>query len=500
VKRNAVFLVALVACGRIDFQEAFPAPVLPPDGGLSAAPAQEAYVKASNTRSRYYFGSSLSLSGDTLVVGAFGEPSAATGVNGNQADSSAPDAGAVYVFVRSGGTWTQQAYLKASNTDAGDLFGCAVSLDGDTLAVGAYSESSAATGINGNQVDNSAARAGAVYVFVRSGSTWTQQAYLKASNTDAGDLFGRSVSLSGDTLAVGAEGERSAATGVNGNQADDTAFEAGAAYVFVRTGTEWRQQAYIKASNTQGNDRFSSVSLSGDTLAVGAPGESSSATGINGNQADNNLSSSGAVYVFTRSGSTWRQQAYIKASNTGGDATFGRSLSLLGEALAVGAEGDASAATGVNGDQTDYRAAYSGAVYLFGRSGTTWTQQAYIKASNTESGDIFGFSVSLGPESLAIGAVGEGSAATGVNGDQLDNSVSSAGAVYTFGRSGTTWSQLSYVKASNTGTLGAFGSSVSLSGDTLGVAAPSESGGATGINGNQTDVGTSYAGAVYIFR
>jgi ABC-type Fe2+-enterobactin transport system substrate-binding protein len=134
-------------------------------------------------------------------------------------------------------------------------------------------------------------------VFVRTGTTWTQQVYLKASNTGAHDLFGSSVSLSGDSLAVGAREEASAATGVNGNQADNSAGGAGAVYVFVRTGTTWIQQAYVKASNRGGNFG-SSVSLSGETLAVGAPDESSAATGVNGNQADNSASYAGAIYVF----------------------------------------------------------------------------------------------------------------------------------------------------------------------------------------------------------
>jgi hypothetical protein len=136
------------------------------------------------------------------------------------------------VFVRNGVTWMQQAYLKASNTGAGDGFGDSVALHGDTLAVGAPGEASAATGINGNQADNSASSAGAVYVFVRNGATWMQQAYLKASNTRAGSLVGLSVALYGDTLAVGANGESSAATEVNGNQQDNTADSAGAVYVF----------------------------------------------------------------------------------------------------------------------------------------------------------------------------------------------------------------------------------------------------------------------------
>ncbi|MFN7743791.1 MAG: FG-GAP repeat protein [Phycisphaerales bacterium] len=131
---------------------------------------------------------------------------------------------------------SQQAYVKASNTGAGDIFGSSVALSGDgsTLAVGALYEASSATGLNGNQADNSATNAGAVYVFTRTGSTWAQQAYVKASNTGAGDIFGRSVALSGgSTLAVGASGEASSATGLNGNQADNSASNAGAVYVFA---------------------------------------------------------------------------------------------------------------------------------------------------------------------------------------------------------------------------------------------------------------------------
>jgi hypothetical protein len=136
------------------------------------------------------------------------------------------------VFVRSSGAWTQQAYLKASNTDAGDGFGSSVAISGDTVVVGAYAERSKATGVNGDQSDNSARSAGAAYVFVRSAGVWTQQAYLKASNTDALDYFGRSVSISGDTVVVGAYGEKSNATGVNGDQSNNSASRAGAAYVF----------------------------------------------------------------------------------------------------------------------------------------------------------------------------------------------------------------------------------------------------------------------------
>ena len=409
--------------------------------------SQQAYIKASNTNANDWFGYSVALSADgsTLAVGAYGEASATTGINGNQADNSAPEAGAVYVYTRSGSTWGQQAYIKASNTNANDWFGQSVALsaDGSTLAVGAWSEASSATGINGTQADNSASGAGAVYVYTRSGSTWNQQAYIKASNSDVGDHFGWSVALSADgsTLAVGAHGESSAATGINGNQVDNSAPDAGAVYVFTRSGSTWSQQTYLKASNTNAGDQFGRLALSADgsTLAVGAWSEDSSATGINGNQADNGASGAGAVYVFTRSGTTWSQQAYIKASNSDvsdvGD-TFGWSVALSadGSTLAVGAYGESSAATGINGNQVDNSAPDAGAVYVFTRSGSTWNQQTYLKASNTNANDWFGQGVALSADgsTLAVGAWDEASAATGINGNQADNSAPEAGAVYVY--------------------------------------------------------------------
>jgi hypothetical protein len=158
----------------------------------------------------------------------------------------------------------QTAYLKASNPGMSDHFaeggalpghtgmGLAISSDGNTIAVGAPHESSSARGINGNEGDDSAYNAGAVYVYGRSGGRWTRQAYVKASNTGAGDYFGSFVALSadGNTMAVSAHWESSAATGVNGNQGDDSLPQAGAVYVFTRSGTSWTQQAYLKASNT----------------------------------------------------------------------------------------------------------------------------------------------------------------------------------------------------------------------------------------------------------
>jgi len=464
---------------------------------------QLVYGKASNPGSNDGFGYSVALSGDTLAVGAYFESSAAVGVNGDQANDTASRAGAVYVFVRSGKTWSQQAYLKASNTGAGDNFGRAVALSGDTLAVGAAQEASAATGVNGNQNDNSAIGAGAVYVFVRTGTVWTQQAYLKASNTDRFDAFGCAVALSGDTLAIGATGEASAAIGIDGNQADNTAGSAGAVYVFARTGATWAQQAYVKPSNTGAGDDFgAALALSNDTLVVGATGEASAATGVGGNQADNSAPGAGAVYVFTRSGSTWSQQSYVKASNSEKADLFGTAVALSGETLAVGAFGEDSAATGVNGNQADNTASAAGAVYVFIRSSGTWTQQAYLKASNSGHDYEFGGSIAMAGDTLVVGASAENSGATGVGGNQSDGTAPGAGAAYVFARSGTTWEQRAYVKSSNTGSDDGFGSSLALSGDTLVIGAFGESSGAAGINpaNGQADNTVSGAGAAYIFR
>ncbi|MFG1489850.1 hypothetical protein ABMA58_11430, partial [Oceanospirillum sp. HFRX-1_2] len=386
-------------------------------------------------------------------------------------------------------------YFKASNTDADDDFGVAISLsgDGNTLVVGAHSEFSSATGVDGDQDDNSVIAAGAAYVFIRDGAIWRQQAYLKASNTHVRMYFGNTLSLSddGNTLAVGAYNE------------DGVVTSSGAVYVFKRTGTTWSQQAYIKASNIGGQDAFGfALSLSGDgnSLAVGAYNEDSDATVINGHQANNNRTNSGAVYLFTRNGDIWSQDAYIKASNAQAGDLFGSDLSLSadGKTLAVGAGGKDSR---------------SGAVYVFVHSGTVWSQQAYIQASNTEAGDqfgstegawTFGTAVSLSGDghTLAVGAAFESSNATGINGNQNDNSASRSGAVYVFTRIGSDWPQQAYIKASNTDAEDRFGHAVSLSadGNTLAVGALGQDSNAIGINGNQHDKSLANSGAVFIFK
>jgi FG-GAP repeat len=418
----------------------------------------------------------------------------------------------------------QVGYIKASNPSERAQFGDAVALsgDGNTLAVGARAESSAAAGINGNQADASALSSGAVNVFTRQGDRWLQQAYLKASNPGINDQFGSLVALSadGNTLAVSAYFEDSRAIGVNGDQADNSMEQAGAVYVFVRTGAVWSQQAYLKASNTgeaEDGDQFGfSLALSddGNTLAAGAISEDSADARINGNQADNSASSAGAVYVFVRTGSRWSQQAYIKSSSpNGADANdlFGYSVGLSadGNTLAVGSYDEAGSSNVINGPE-DNNAPGTGAVLIFTRSGRSWSRQAYLKASTQDRADSLGAWVAISDDgnTVAAGAPDEDSLTTGINTVETGHSGRigtlddiSVGAAYVFVRSGGTWSQQASFKASNSGIEDWFGVRLALSGDgnTLAVSAPNEDGGAKGINGRQDDNSAGEAGALYVF-
>ncbi|NOH63066.1 FG-GAP repeat protein [Vibrio sp. RE88] len=477
------------------------------------------YIKASNTDSGDAFGSSIALSsdGNTLAVAAPYEASGGTGINsGHQDDNNAKIGGAVYLFRYSASTWIQEAYIKP---ELGDNFGSAVALssDGNTLAVGAFLGGTAKVrGVkSGHRDNNNATKSGAVYLFRYSASKWAQEAYIKASNAEYEDRFGHSIALSsdGNTLAVGAYGEDSIGTGVNsGTQVDYNNYNSGAVYLFRYSASKWAQEAYIKASNTDGNDRFgNSVALSsdGNTLAVGAHGEGSNGTGVNSDtEANYSASDSGAVYLFRYSASKWAQEAYVKASNTDHYDNFGISVALSsdGNTLAVGAYGESSDGTGVNsGTEINNNATKSGAVYLFRYSASTWAQEAYIKASNTEMGDRFGYSVALSSDgnTLAVGAIYEASDGKGVNSDAgANNNAAKSGAVYLFRYITSTWVQEAYIKASNSEYFDYFGFSIALSsdGNMLAVGAPYEASDGTGVNsGNEENNGTSTSGAVYLY-
>ena len=431
---------------------------------------QVAYVKASNTRAGAHFGCggvldghtgnsvTISADGRTMAVGAPHESSGATGIDGDQDDTSAYGAGAVYVYTLNGSRWSQQAYIKASNSAVSAEFGhvVAMSTDGNTLAVSAYFESSGATGVNGNQADASVPQAGAVYVFTRRGSAWTQQAYLKASNTGEagvgdqfgeGDQFGFSLALSGDgnTIAVGAIREGSGASGINGNQADNSVSGAGAVYVFSRNGATWSQQAYVKASMPTRNVLF------GYAVALDDTGDTLVATSYDENQGR------GGAYAFTRDGSIWSQQARLQPSMVEPGDSFGVSAALSGDGttLAIGSTDEDCLIAGVNptGCENDVISDTSaGAAVVFVRTGGTWTEQALLKASTPGAGDWFASRLAISGDgnTLVVTAPLEDGASQGIDGNEGDRTAGEAGAAYVFVRIGTTWMQQAYAKGSNT--------------------------------------------------
>lgn len=416
-------------------------------------------------------------------------------------------------------------YVKASNTGENDEFGYAIALsqDGKTLAVGALAEDSSSTGINAEQVNDVdlVQEIGAVYIFRHNAGKWSQQAYLKASNAEKGDKFGSSLAISadGNRLAVGAVGEDSGAKGVNQNQTDNAALNSGAVYVFsfdVNAGNNgaWAQEAYIKASNTEEADAFGfSVSFNQDAsiLAVGANMEDSASVGVNGDPVSNTKLNSGAVYLYGRTDKSWQPQAYIKASNSDSDDLFGTAVDFSGNSnrLVVGAPGESSALMGTElteRDQLNNFASLAGAVYIFDLDSSvanTWSQTAYIKASNTGLEDYFGGQVQLSADgaTLAVSAHREDSNSTGINGVQERNELVDAGATYVFRYNQSIWTQQAYIKPQVIDAGDQFGYSIALSadGNTLAVGADQEDSMADGLYSDPLDASTDFSGAAYLF-
>jgi len=424
---------------------------------------QSAYLKASKSGSVDHFGYSLALAGDTLVVGAFYEDSKATGVNGDDGDNSVQDSGAVYVFVRNGTSWTQQAYLKANDTSTNSFFGTSVAISGDTIAVGQIED----------DIFNPAiapTRPGSVYVFVRQGTTWTQQAKLTAMAGEPGDMLGASVSIDGDSLAVGA------------SRGDGDVHDSGTAVLFQRSGTTWTEAHTFKASMAAEGSLFGSeIGVSGNVVAVAAQEEGVS------------VSRGGGVYVFEGSGASWGPPQRLQPPMPIQDATFGFGMALHGKTIAVGAPRAEFIAL-----STVKRPA--GEVYLFERGTDKWMPTAVVKASNAAQSDYFGFSVALTDDAMFVGAVGEASTGRGLNPAPTQASALYSGAAYLFARNGTDWAQNGYFKASNTDQADGFGYNVVMSKTSAAVAAIYEASNASGIDGNQADNSSTNAGAVYVFQ
>lgn len=404
----------------------------------------------------------LSEDGSRIAAGTPNDSMDAAGIFESHNDVSATGvsgSGAVYLFTRSGVNWEEEAYIKASNNGALSDFGGFVSLSGDgrRLAVGSYTESNDAAGISTtfpSSSDNSGkSDSGAVYLYQYDGTEWLEDTYIKASNVDDGDFFGSTVSLSdnGNRVAVGAPNEGNNATGISTTFPTTSSgkFFSGAVYVYRRDGSDWVEDAYIKASNANAYDYFgvsTSISDEGNVLAIGAWGESSAVSGPHTSPIPDvatNRYKSGAAYVYRHNSVAWTEDAYIKAGNSNNNDRFGWGVAVSGNGdwLAIIARDEDSDTSGVHAssaDQTSNAASGSGAAYLYRHNNALWTEQAYIKSSNNRDGDIaFGhrpssISLSNSGDHLVVGGMGENSTATGIQGYQDDRSGNYVGAVYLY--------------------------------------------------------------------
>ena len=400
-------LRALVLCGALF-------------SGLAQAqtPCEEAKLLASDPDDDDRFGQAVALHGDVALVGAF------------KHDDVGLNSGSAYVFRRSGTNWPEEAELLASDGSSQDRFGWSVAISGDLAVVGARED------------DDGGSNSGSAYVFRFNGVAWVEETKLTASDAAADDEFGVSVAIDGDTVVVGA------------NLDDHVAVDAGAAYVFRHNGLAWVEEAKLVASDPEMGDHLGeSVGVSGDVAIAGAPLE------------DQGGGSSGAAYVFRRSGTTWTQGLKLASGDLQGNDRFGHSVAASGDAVLVGA---------MNSDENG---SSSGSAYVFRFDGVNWNEEQELSASDGTFADFFGWSVSIDGDVAAVGAQLE------------DGTASDSGSAYVYRRDPDTglWGNEGKVTGSDIAANDFFGFSVSTQGDRVLV-------GAWG-----GDVGGGEAGAAYVF-
>lgn len=362
-------------------------------------------LAAEDPKTNDFFGYSTAMDGSTTVVGAAFED-----VGGNQ------DQGALYVYSKSNGVWALQAKLLAADGMRGDSFGYRVSISGDTIVAGAVSD------------DNPTENQGSVYVFTRSGMTWTQQAKLTALDGAAFDSLGASVAIDGNTIVAGAN--HATVGGIR---------QVGAAYFFSRSGTTWTQQAKISPSDGAIEDNFGwSAAIVGNTAIVGS---------ITDDTGD--IDGHGSAYIFTNNG-TWTETQKITPENLPEAGAYSGSLAFDGTTIAVGAF-----FTTVNGNSTQ------GAAYTYTNVGGSWTQQAKLLASDGAAGDYLGSGIDVDDDTLVVAA-------------QFDDvgDDTNEGTVYIFERTGQTWTQRQIINSSDGKAFDSFGGSVAVSGTEIAVGAP----------------------------
>ena len=346
-----------------------------------------------------YFGYSVSIDGDYAIVGAYGD------------DDNGDRSGSAYIYYYDGSSWTEQDKIIASDGNKYDWFGSSVDISGDYAIVGAHGDG-----------DYWWEEFGAAYIFHRSGSTWTQQVKLAPSSGKTNDMFGYSVAISGDYAIVGAYGTDADSSG------------QGCAYIYHRSGTSWTRQDSITATDGGYMDAFGqSVDIDGDYAIIGAPDEYYSLHGP----------AYGSAYIFERSGTSWSQQAKLTASDAANGDRLGYSVSINGDYAIAGAYYD------------DDHGEKSGSAYIFEKPGGGWsdmTETHKVTSFEGEPNDQFGNSVSIYGDYALVGCYGYGT-------------YWATGAAYTFLRGGSSWTHQAKVVDDNGDQNDYFGYSVSISDD-----------------------------------
>ena len=292
------------------------------------------------------FGFSVSISGNTAIVGAPEE------------DTGGSKVGAAYIYQYNGSKWNQKHKLQPFSFDkeSGDNFGHSVAISGDTAIVGAPGES---TG-GGN--------AGAAYIYKYNGSIWLQTQKIQASDKRIGDFFGLSVAISGNTAIV----------------SSPHANYGGSVYIYQYNGSQWIEKTKLQGDNKEIGDYFgNSVAISGNTAVVGVYGEKTESV------------RTGAAYIYQYNGSTWVKKTKLQASDKEKDDQFGRSVGISGDTVIVGAYGEDDLGNG------------AGSAYIYQYDGSNWVEKSKFQAEETEALDAFGISVGISGDTVIVGAMGE---------------------------------------------------------------------------------------------
>ena len=382
-------------------------------------------ITASNPSENAYFGISVAVSGNTAVVGAHG--------------ANRTGLAYIYEYQNDTHTFVQKAELRSYAGQVGDAFGLSVAIDGDTVVVGAYKND-----------PSSLIDAGAAYVFVKPFSGWvttTEDAMLTSYYDRIYDFFGYSVSISGDTIIVGARGD------------DDSGTNSGSAFIFIKPTDGWTsatENAKLLASDGATEDRFGyRVAISSDTVAISA------------DQDDDTGTDTGSVYIYDKPDTGWidaNQSAKLTTSDSEDNDHFGSGLAINGDTVIVGA----------------YNHNNVGAAYLYEKPITGWidaNQSAKLVASDAEAEDRFAYSVAISSDTVIVGAYFD---------DNL--STEDSGAAYIYEKPSNGWInaiESAKLLAPDGTSYDYFGVSVAVSSDTIIV-------GAHGDDDSETDSGSVY--------